>query len=297
MEIDRIWRDLAFLADQPRFAESPRLKHCREYCGQQLEDAGWTVTEQSFEQIGADGRTWQGVNLVASFGGVAAEQTARTFLVVGAHLDSKPETPGADDNASAVAVLLELARQLPACLNAESRIVPELVVFDLEELGMLGGAFHAAQCRAAERKLHGMISLEMLGYCDPRDGSQQIPLPLAGKYPDVGNFIAIVGNQNSTSLIDEWKSAFLTVPELPVESLEVPENGRLLPPTRLSDHSPFWDEGYPALMLTDTSFLRNPHYHQPSDTIDTLNREFLHRVARGTLAAVYRSLATAPANL
>ena len=130
-----------------------------------------------------------------------------------------------------------------------------------------------------------MVSLEMLGYCSHEPGSQNFPPELADHFPDVGNFIGIVGNQISGDLIQTFRDAFRSVPDLPVESLQVPENGTSLPPSRLSDHSPFWDEGFSAAMVTDTSFMRNPHYHLPSDTPETLDADFLHKVTEGVLRA------------
>jgi hypothetical protein len=106
----------------------------------------------------------------------------------------------------------------------------------------------------------------------------------------VGNWIAVIGNQNSASLIAAFRDGLKTIQGLPVETLQVPENGTLLQATRLSDHSPYWDAGYPALMITDTAFLRNPHYHQPSDTVETLNFEFLEQVTAGCLEGLIRVL-------
>tara|TARA_B100001939_G_scaffold336754_1_gene340263 strand:+ start:755 stop:1633 length:879 start_codon:yes stop_codon:yes gene_type:complete len=277
--IDRIWNDLEWLASCPRFAETERLEECRSYCERSLSESGWQVNRVHFQSRGKD-RLWQGVNLVCP------PQTAdKPVLIIGAHLDSREETPGADDNASAVAVLLECAR-LFSSWPADAAVGLELVVFDLEELGMLGGEHHAVLCRQNDRDVAGMVSLEMLGYCSHEPGSQQFPPEIADRYPSVGNFIGIVGNQNSGAMIDSFVTAFGTVPALRTESLQVPENGHLFPPTRLSDHSPFWDHGYPALMVTDTSWMRNPHYHEPSDTPETLDREFLHKVAEGVVAAI-----------
>ena len=285
-DITKIWQHVEWIAAEPRYAESDRLEQCRAYCERQLTDSGWHVDRRKFSSADQMQRTVNGINLVARRNPAAAD-ASRTF-VLGAHLDSRENTPGADDNASAVAVLLEIARLTgPAhAATVPGSVDLELVVFDLEEQGMLGGAFHAAHCRQQQVPLVGMVSLEMLGYCSHEPGSQTLPEGLQGIYPDVGNFIAIVGNQNSESLIGHFSRAFRGVDQLASESLQVPENGLPLPPTRLSDHSPFWDAGYPALMITDTSFLRNPHYHEPSDTPETLDRDFLHKVAEGVLNAV-----------
>ena len=292
MEIDRIWDHLEWLASTPRCAESDRLEECRRYCEAELKESGWTVRRQRFEASDSMLQSRTGFNLVARRDHAVIAENSRPVFILGAHLDSCENTPGADDNASAVAVLLEVARVLgESGLSDEPSAAGfdlELVVFDLEEHGMLGGAFHAATCKQDKRMVCGMVSLEMLGYCSHEPGSQRLPQGLEGLYPDVGNFIAVVGNQNSTSLIEHFHDAFRSVESLPCQKLQVPQNGLPLMATRLSDHSPYWDAGFPALMITDTSFLRNPHYHQTSDTPETLDRVFLEKVAMGVLIATKR---------
>ena len=287
-DIDRVWKHVAFLASEPRFAETQRLEECRQYCEDELVSSGWNIDRRNFRAIGSEGNSVAGINLVGNRDDTTDE--SRPKFVLGAHVDSCRDTPGADDNASAVAVLLEVSRilnqRIPADGWASLPVQLELVVFDLEEHGMLGGEYHAATCKEEQQVLCGMISLEMLGYCCHEPGSQTLPQQLVGLYPDVGNFIAVVGNQNSTELIRHFETAFGSVDGLPAESLQVPHDGRELAPSRLSDHSPFWDEGFSALMITDTSFMRNPHYHQTTDTPDTLDREFLHKVADGVLRGV-----------
>ena len=132
-----------------------------------------------------------------------------------------------------------------------------------------------------------MISLEMLGYTDHRPGSQQLPPHLKGLYPDVGDFIGVVGNEASKPLLAAATAGLKRVAGLPVQTLAVPGDGTLLPVTRLSDHASFWDRGLPALMITDTSFFRNPHYHQPTDAPATLDYPFLARVTAGVCLAVW----------
>ena len=285
-DIEQIWQHVEWIAAEPRYAETDRLEQCREYCERHLTESGWTVERRPFSADDQMLRSTNGINLVARRTSSAVADS-RVF-VLGAHLDSRENTPGADDNASAVAVLLEIARLLgePNSTAVPMGVELELVIFDLEELGMLGGAYHAESCRQQNRSLIGMVSLEMLGYCSHEPGSQTLPEGLEGIYPDVGNFIAVVGNQNSGNLIQHFANTFQQVDQLPCESLQVPDNGLPLPPPRLSDHSPFWDAGFPALMITDTSFMRNPHYHEPPDTPETLDREFLHKVAEGVLNAV-----------
>lgn len=286
------WDHLLWLASEPRPAETLRLEHCRQYCEQHLADSGWQVKRQPFVAHDATTNSLTGINLVArKCPEPSADSSApRPLLIVGAHLDSCSGTPGADDNASAVAALLQMAATLADEFSADEwQQFPadlELVVFDLEESGMLGAEYHAACCQAANRPVWGMVSLEMLGYCSHEPGSQAMPPELEGRYSDVGNFIGLVGNQNSSDMLQHFLKAFSSVQQLPSESLLVPDNGRPVPPTRLSDHSPFWDAGYPALMITDTSFMRNPHYHKASDTAETLDSEFLSKVTDGVTHAV-----------
>lgn len=276
------------IARAPRPTGSSELLAARHYVTGALTATGWRVVAEPFQADDATGQKLSGINLIASHH--SHPIGSRPRLSLGGHLDSRESTPGADDNASAVAALLEIARLLSADWPETSALDLELVVYDLEENGMLGGADRAARMKSQGTDLRGMVSLEMLGFCSQARGSQTLPHALAGMYPDVGNFIAVIGNQNSTRLIEEFRQALISVAALPVETLQVPENGNLLQAARLSDHSPFWDAGYPALMITDTSFLRNPHYHLPSDTAETLDYEFLTKVAEGVLRATQRIL-------
>jgi len=205
------------------------------------------------------------------------------LIILGAHFDSVEGTPGADDNASGLAVLLEAARLL-----SRARLRSELLfcAFNLEELNMIGSTYFAKKLKAAEVKVEAMISLEMIGYTDPRPGSQKYPIGLSWLYPERGDFIGVIGNWYSSSLLRRFTRQMRQVPGLPVETLSVPGNGGLVPAVRLSDHSPFWDLGYPALMVTDTSFFRNPHYHGPRDTLDTLNLDFMAKVCAGVIRGV-----------
>jgi Zn-dependent M28 family amino/carboxypeptidase len=195
-----------------------------------------------------------------------------------AHYDTKPGTPGADDNASAVAAMLEIARLLG---RGRFERTLQFVGFTLEEYGYQGSRRFARQARREGRQIVGVLDLEMVGFTSPR---QRLPHGVRGRR--TGDFIGVVGNKRSRSLVEAFvTSARGTVPALPVETLVVKWNGHFLPIVRLSDHAPFWDAGFPAVMITDTAFLRNPHYHQPSDTLDTLDFPFLTQVAAATVAA------------
>ena len=215
--------------------------------------------------------------------GHQGDQPGGSLIILGAHFDSVQGTPGADDNASGVAVLLEAARLL-----ARARVGSQVLfcAFNLEELNMIGSGYFAKKLKSAEAKVDAMISLEMIGYTDSRPGSQKYPFGLKAFYPDRGDFIGVIGNWNSASLLRRFARQMRQVRGLPVETLSVPGNGGLIPAVRLSDHAPFWDAGYPALMITDTSFFRNPHYHGSKDTLETLNLDFMAKVCEGVIRAV-----------
>lgn len=229
-------------------------------------------------------------NVVALLPGGDAQ---RPRLVVGAHFDSTAHTPGADDNASGVAALLECARLVSA--NPPRAGGVEFVGLDLEELQTVTGRYRvgshalARAKRARGERLIGALILEMVGYRDPTPGAQTVP-PLVGiDVPRTGDFLAAVGDGRSRALLDEFVAgAREAAPELPVVAYRTRLRGWLLPLTRLSDNASFWDAGYASLMLTDTAFLRNPHYHRDSDTSATLDYEFMALVTRATAGAVAR---------
>jgi len=205
------------------------------------------------------------------------------LTILGAHIDCVQGSPGADDNASGVAVLLEAARRL-ASMKHKSELL--FCAFNLEEHNMIGSSHLAKRLKADGAKITGMVSLEMLGYTDHRPGSQQYPAALRWLYPDRGDFVGVVGNWRSAALLRSFAAALKKIDGLPVETLSVFGNGFLVPQTRLSDHAPFWDAGYPALLLTDTAFMRNPHYHASSDSIETLDLDFMAKICQGVVNAV-----------
>jgi Zn-dependent M28 family amino/carboxypeptidase len=204
-------------------------------------------------------------------------------VVLGAHFDSVDGSPGADDNASGVAVLLEAARVL-----ANARLKSEVLfcAFNLEELNMVGSSHFAGKLKAQRTKIRAMVSLEMVGFTDADPKGQKYPPGLGWFYPGRGDFIGVVGNWRSSVLVRHFSWHLRRVPGLPVETLTVLGNGFLLPHVRLSDHAPFWDLGYPGLLITDTAFFRNPHYHSPTDTLATLDLDFMAKVCHGVVLAV-----------
>ena len=203
-------------------------------------------------------------------------------IVIGAHYDTVPGSPGADDNATGVAVLLELARDIA---SGPLKYPVQVVAFDMEEYGYLGSSHHAAKYKQQQKSIRLMISLEMLGYCNHNPNSQSYPAGLKYFYPNSGNFIALIGTLRTVpDLIN--LSGKIRKSGQPCEWLPVPNRGLIVPDTRRSDHVPFWDNGYPAIMVTDTANMRNPHYHQASDRIETLDLDFLAGVCRGLVEAI-----------
>jgi Zn-dependent M28 family amino/carboxypeptidase len=207
-------------------------------------------------------------------------------IVVGAHYDSVPGSPGADDNASAVAVLIELQKML-----APERLPVALVAFVNEEMPysftLECGAFQwARRAKELSEPVDAMFSLEMLGYFRDEPGSQRYPWPLSLVYPSRGNFIAFVGDLGARALVRKAIGLFRKGSRFPSEGVAAPA---ALPGIRASDHWSFRLHGFAAIMITDTAYNRNPHYHRASDTPDTLDYDRMARVALG-LAAMLRDL-------
>jgi len=202
-------------------------------------------------------------------------------LILAAHYDTVSGSPGADDNASALVVLLDVARQV---VRIPLQRPVRFIAFCLEEANLLGSRAYAAHLISTQQAVLGAIVLECVGYARDEEGSQKIPPGVPVSVPTVGNFLAVIGNQGSHALTMAVEQVMkLRVPVVP---FVVPDNGERLPDTRRGDHTSFWEQGIPAVMLTDTANFRNPHYHQPTDTLDTLNLDFMASVADAMMAAV-----------
>ena len=269
----RLLTDLQQLV-RPRHArwDELGLMSVRSFVLEELQVHG--QVEQHHFGEGADA----GVNLILRLPGQRPELAP---VLVAAHYDGPLGSPGADDNASGVAALLELARRWA---QTPPKRPVWLVAFDQEEWGMVGSTALARELKANGQRLHLMLSLEMLGYTAEE---QNYPLEaMKALYGSRGDFIALVANTGAAALLPGLSRGMGA--HVKTKVLQVPFKGRQLPDVRLSDHSPFWDEGYNAVMVTDTSFMRNPHYHQPSDTIETLDLPFLRAVIDGLDAAISR---------
>lgn len=252
------------------------------YIAETLQSAGLRVREEPYpyENITV-------ANILAETG----PENPRRRYVVGAHYDSLAGTVGADDNASAVAVLLETARAIQALACAQAFPVSvQFVAFALEEPPAYGTRYMGSRVRArnakrAGERIDGMICLEMVGYTCREPGCQSYPFPLGFmNYPSTGDFIGIVGNFASRSLVRAMEQSFKKNPALSVITLTVPLNGWPIPSVRLSDHAPFWDAGFPAVMVTDSAFYRNPYYHTVHDTMETLDFVFMAQLVQSLAA-------------
>ncbi|MBJ6750517.1 M28 family peptidase [Geomonas anaerohicana] len=279
---DRIVQHLTFLEGVRHPVVAPvALQQACGYVEDMLRALGYAVDLHGFED-GAE----QYHNVVATRLGTRRPEKR---LLVLAHFDTVAGSPGADDNASGVALLLELAAIFK---QWRPELTLQFVGVNLEEnadreeagIGLRGSRALAALAAAQGWEIEAVVVLESVAFAGsslPQGAPAGVPLQV----PPHGDFLAVIGNEMSQGLVTRFA---LTVESfqvpLPVVPLVVPGNGELLPDTRRSDHAPFWDAGYPAIMLTDTTNFRNPHYHQPSDTVDTLNLSFALRVCEATAA-------------
>lgn len=257
-------------------AHPENLERVAAYIRNEMQQAGGEVVDQPYRVLGTPYR-----NVIARFGPGTDER-----LVVGAHYDTAGPFPGADDNASGIAALIELAHRLG---DTGPSLTVELVAFTLEEpphfrTPQMGSAVHATALRQQGVKVRLMMALEMLGYFSTAPGSQHYPLPLLKLlYPSRGDFIAVVGQLDQPRAVRRVKRAMQGVEGLSVRSINAP---RFLPGVDFSDHLNYWEAGYPAVMITDTAFYRNPHYHTPHDTPDTLDYPRMARVVEGLHIAI-----------
>jgi len=239
----------------------------------QFTAAGYAVTREAY-----DARGDEAANLVAAIPGDGPH--AGEIVVFGAHYDTVPTTPGADDNASGVAALLALARGFAQ--EKPARTV-RFVAFAQEEpiyfqTEWMGSRVYARGCRERGEKVVAMLSLETMGYFSDAKGSQKYPPVVGWFYPSRGNFIAFVADRGSKRLGRTAIQSFRAHSDFPAEAAAMPAG---LPGIGWSDHWSFWQEDYEAIMVTDTAPFRNPHYHRGTDTVDTLDYVSFARVVAG----------------
>lgn len=266
----------------PRNFEHPEgYEKSAEYLERRLfEASGRPVVAESV--FGGDGTAW---NYYADWGSPATAP----LVVVGAHYDTASDTPGGNDNGTGVAVLLHLAERFREVPPAGSAL--RLVLFANEEpphfwSDEMGSLVHARACRTRRENVVSMLSLETMGHYSEAPKSQNYPFPFGLFYPRQGDFIAFVGNVGSRSLVAESVETFREAVRFPSEGGALPSG---LPGVGWSDHWSFWQEGFPALMVTDTAPFRDAHYHKQSDRGEQVDFAKLSVVAKG-LEAVVRKL-------
>jgi Zn-dependent M28 family amino/carboxypeptidase len=278
---DRLRGHVTMLSEtfHPRDWQNPaNLDKCADYIAEQLRQTGAAVELQDYK---AEGNSYR--NVIGRFG-VGKERK----IIVGAHYDSCGDTPGADDNASAVAGLIELARLIGE-EPPDAEI--ELVAYTLEEPPFfagpqMGSVIHAAGVADEKPRIVGVIVLEMIGYFSDEPGSQSYPHPILKVfYPNRGDFITVVGRWDQGGWIRKLKAGMKGATGLPVYSFRGPES---LPGVDFSDHRSYWPHGIPAAMVTNTAFYRNTAYHTPNDTADRLDYKRMGMVVVAVDAAIRR---------
>lgn len=271
----RLRRHVTELARSDRNLQRPEaLERAARYIERTFAEAGLDPQAHVFESAGASVRNIE-VDIPGGSG------PGRALVVIGAHYDSVPGSPGADDNASGVAALLELARMLAKDPAGSASL--RLVAFVNEEPPYfmsthMGSEAWARRARERNESIRGMVSLEMLGSFNDAPGSQAYPPPIGWLYPDRGNFIAFVGDLGARGFVRQAIGAFRAHATIPSEGIAAPS---AIPGIHWSDHWSFRRHGYPAIMVTDTSFFRYSHYHLYTDTPDKLDYERMARVTVG----------------
>lgn len=260
------------------YRDTERLDETARFIAGELSSFGYPVHSQPFL---FNGNTYY--NVVAELTGTSSPGQV---LVVGAHYDTVRTTPGADDNASGIAGVLGLAKLLAEKPLAKT---VRFVAFALEEPPVyrsrnMGSYRYAEGLKAAREQVDGMICLEMIGYFCDRDGCQHYPLPFMSlRYPKRGNYISLVGNLESKAFTQSIAQGFNHGTDLPTITLNAPF---FVLGIDFSDHWSFYQFGYRALMVTDTAFYRNAHYHSPTDLPQTLDYVRMAKVVEGLLKAV-----------
>lgn len=266
------------IVNHPRnYQNLDNLNAAADYIKQQLSLYSNKIAEQPFQ---VHNNTYR--NIMAYFGPEHGER-----IVIGAHYDSYGMTRGADDNASGVAGLLELARLLK---DNPPKIPVELVAYTLEEPPFfrteeMGSAFHAHWLAKEKQPVKLMMSLEMIGYFSDKPDSQHFPFDFMKKlYSDKGNFIAVISNMDNRKTNAQVKSFMMSATDLPVYSLNAPT---FVTGVDFSDHQYYWKYNFPAVMITDTSFYRNHHYHEEDgDSWDELDYHRMAKVVQGVYVVV-----------
>ena len=277
------------IASKEHNTATPReLEHSARYIEQALAGFGYALKRQEYEAGGQKVR-----NIEVSVANVAKDARPERIFIIGAHYDSALGAPGANDNGSGTAAVLELARLLKTVRPSYGTEI-KFVFFVNEEppwfMGEeMGSMRHARELKRQGQNVAGALILETIGWYSNKPDSQRLPPGLEKQYPSTGNFIAFVGTLESSALVRQALAAFKDHSDFPAHGLAAPAH---VMGVTLSDHSSYNRHGYPALMITDTAFLRYPYYHTTEDTPDKVDTDSMARVVEG-LARTIQSLAGA----
>jgi Zn-dependent M28 family amino/carboxypeptidase len=284
----------AIASSEHNTANPAKLEEAARYIESALKNEGYAVRRQEY-QAGGPHSSHLVRNIEVSVANLAPGARPARIFIVGAHYDSAPGAPGANDNGSGTAAVLELARLLKDMRPSQGTEV-KFVFFVNEEPPWLSGELrgeemgsmqHARQLHEDGQHVEGALVLETIGWYSQQRHSQKLPPGLEGRYPDTGNFIAFVGTVQSSRLVQDALSAFRAASDFPAHGLAAPA---YVQGVTLSDHSSYNRFGYPAIMITDTAFMRYPYYHTAEDTPDKLDYESTARVVKG-LARTITALA------
>jgi Zn-dependent M28 family amino/carboxypeptidase len=267
----------AIASSEHNTATPARLEEAARYIENVLKTEGYAIHRQEYRAGGQMVR-----NIEVSIANVVPKAKPARIFIVGAHYDSAPGAPGANDNGSGTAAVLELARLLKDIRPSQGTEV-KFVFFVNEEPPWfhgdeMGSMQHARKMHDEGQNVEGALVLETIGWYSQQRRSQQLPPGLEGRYPDTGNFIAFVGTLESSRLVQDALSAFRAVSDFPAHGLAAPA---YVQGVTLSDHSSYNRYGYPAIMITDTAFMRYPYYHTAEDTPDKVDYDSTARVVQG----------------
>ncbi len=280
---ERIYNDVKFLTELRPYRNYLNIGSLEKVCDYLINEFSKTGLEVEEQKWIAEGNVYK--NIIASYNCSKPRK-----LIIGAHYDVDGNQPGADDNASAVAGLLETARMVSAN-EPDIDYGIEFVAYSLEESPFfrtreMGSYIHAKSLFENKTEVIGMICYEMIGYFSDKPRSQHFPYPeLAEIYPDKGNFIMIVGIDDHEAFNNRFHELMAEKSSIDVQAINLPADNEYVD---RSDHRNYWKFGYKALMINDTSFMRNPNYHKLSDTIDTLNFGKMTEVINSSYNAIVK---------
>ena len=280
---DRIIKTVRFLSEEnfPRVETHKNKEKTIDYIVDTLTATGLETTRCEFPLKGTIGDDDVAIEVYRySYTNIHALKKGKTDkrIIIGAHYDCVPDSPGADDNASGVAVLVEMAHMLKKVTDLNCDI--EIVAYDVEEWGLWGSRYHAKKLKNQKIDVVCMLGLDMVGYYSDAENSQRYPVPgMHRLYGTKGDFLAMVGRPDDAKLMTNAQEAFRKATTLKIQSFPAPN--LLEPLFARSDHAPFWWEGYPALFFTDTADFRSPYYHRRTDTWNTLDYDRMIQVSIG----------------